>query len=94
MTMKKANGEWNYPKVTAVIVCIATVIMAMPTAFIYLHAAVAPWTTLPEEVKQNHHEVMRELDQIKAALQMPLTMNETTNINMQLTARKYENQIK
>ena len=68
MTIHNRQGKISLGKIGiifGILASCATIVLALPTAMDYLHAAVAPWTSLPvklDEIQKDVADIKRILD--------------------------------
>jgi len=79
MTLKKSDGKWCPARITLACTIIGTaaaIIVAMPTFMGYVEKAIAPWTTLPDQIEV----INKKIDKIARALNVQVTVTtQSTN---------------
>lgn len=66
--LKNKNGDWSWNKIggiSAVVMAACAAFAIIPQAVTYSRAAIAPWTSLPEEVRQGHKEEMKSIQSLR-----------------------------
>jgi hypothetical protein len=69
--LKNKNGGWSWNKiggVSAVVMAACAAFAVIPQAVTYTKAGLAPWTSLPEEVRQSHKAEMQAIQLLREDL--------------------------
>ena len=97
MTLKKKNRAWSLAKIISVVVCVATVFLALPiveehcvAAWHGCKRAAEPWAVLPgkiETMNQREESMSKDIAEIKLAIGL---RGYTTNRAMEVSSQQEE----